>query len=43
MFDHIYVDPHPQLAQERAEFAAYLAGFEDATGDSSGPAQGGGN
>jgi 2-oxoisovalerate dehydrogenase E1 component alpha subunit len=32
MFDHIYVDPHPQLAQERAEFAAYLEGFDDAEG-----------
>jgi 2-oxoisovalerate dehydrogenase E1 component alpha subunit len=32
MFDHIYVDPHPQLAQERAQFAAYLEGFDDAEG-----------
>ena len=43
MFDHIYVDPHPQLAQERAEFAAYLEGFEDESAISSGTAQGGGN
>ena len=28
MFDHIYVDPHPLVEQERAEFAAYLSRFE---------------
>jgi pyruvate dehydrogenase E1 component alpha subunit len=30
MFDHIYVDPHPQLAAEREMFATYLEGFESA-------------
>jgi pyruvate dehydrogenase E1 component alpha subunit len=28
MFDHIYVEPHPLVEAERAEFAAYHAGFE---------------
>ena len=30
MFDHQYVDPHPLVAQERAEFAAYQESFENA-------------
>jgi 2-oxoisovalerate dehydrogenase E1 component alpha subunit len=32
MFDHIYVDPHPLVAQERAEFAGYLSSFDDEAG-----------
>ena len=30
MFDHVYVDEHPLVAQERAEFAEYLESFADA-------------
>nr|WP_228387013.1 pyruvate dehydrogenase (acetyl-transferring) E1 component subunit alpha [Ornithinicoccus halotolerans] len=29
MFEHVYVDPHPLVARERDEFAAYVAGFEE--------------
>ncbi|CCH79785.1 Pyruvate dehydrogenase E1 component, alpha subunit (Acetyl-transferring) [Nostocoides japonicum T1-X7] len=29
MFDHVYVEPHPLVERERAEFLAYQAGFED--------------
>ncbi|MFJ6652532.1 pyruvate dehydrogenase (acetyl-transferring) E1 component subunit alpha [Microbacterium sp. NPDC091313] len=29
MFDTVYADPHSGLAEERAAYAAYLAGFED--------------
>jgi 2-oxoisovalerate dehydrogenase E1 component alpha subunit len=29
MFDHVYAEPHPLVAREREEFAAYLASFED--------------
>jgi 2-oxoisovalerate dehydrogenase E1 component alpha subunit len=28
MFDHVYVEPHPILEEEREQFAAYLASFE---------------
>ena len=28
MFDHIYVEEHPLVEAERAEFAAYAASFE---------------
>ncbi|GMA87182.1 hypothetical protein GCM10025868_24320 [Angustibacter aerolatus] len=28
MFDHVYVDDHPLVTEERAQFAAYLASFE---------------
>jgi pyruvate dehydrogenase E1 component alpha subunit len=28
MFDHIYVEEHPLVEAERAEFAAYSASFE---------------
>ncbi|MEI2764965.1 MAG: pyruvate dehydrogenase (acetyl-transferring) E1 component subunit alpha [Dermatophilaceae bacterium] len=28
MFEHVYAEPHPLLQAERAEFAAYQAGFE---------------
>jgi 2-oxoisovalerate dehydrogenase E1 component alpha subunit len=28
MFDHVYAEPHPLVAEERAAFAEYLAGFE---------------
>jgi pyruvate dehydrogenase E1 component alpha subunit len=28
MFDHVYVDPHKPLANQREQFAAYLASFE---------------
>jgi pyruvate dehydrogenase E1 component alpha subunit len=31
MFDNIYVDPHPQLAGEREQFAAYLDSFVDSS------------
>jgi pyruvate dehydrogenase E1 component alpha subunit len=27
MFDHVYVEEHPLVEQERREFAAYHAGF----------------
>jgi pyruvate dehydrogenase E1 component alpha subunit len=30
MFEHVYVDEHPLVAQERAEFAEYLESFADA-------------
>ena len=30
MFDHVYAEPHAQLAAQRAEFVAYQAGFEGA-------------
>ncbi len=30
MFDHVYVEPHPLVAKERAEFTAYQASFEGA-------------
>ncbi len=30
MFDHVYVDEHPLVEQERAEFATYLESFADA-------------
>ena len=29
MFQHVYVDAHPLVEREAAEFAAYQAGFED--------------
>ena len=29
MFEHVYVDAHPLVEREAAEFAAYQAGFED--------------
>ncbi|MFV0462826.1 MAG: pyruvate dehydrogenase (acetyl-transferring) E1 component subunit alpha [Nostocoides sp.] len=29
MFDHVYVEDHPLLAAERAEFLAFHAGFEE--------------
>jgi 2-oxoisovalerate dehydrogenase E1 component alpha subunit len=28
MFEHVYSEPHPLIDRERAEFAAYLEGFE---------------
>ncbi|GAB3679479.1 pyruvate dehydrogenase (acetyl-transferring) E1 component subunit alpha [Angustibacter aerolatus] len=28
MFDHVYVDDHPLVTEERAQFASYLASFE---------------
>jgi pyruvate dehydrogenase E1 component alpha subunit len=31
MFDHVYADPHPLLAEERAGMVDYLASFEDAS------------
>jgi 2-oxoisovalerate dehydrogenase E1 component alpha subunit len=30
IFDHVYAEPHPLLASERAQFAAYLDSFADA-------------
>ncbi|MEU2202290.1 thiamine pyrophosphate-dependent dehydrogenase E1 component subunit alpha [Isoptericola sp. NPDC019482] len=30
VFDHVYAEPHPTVAAERAEHAAYLAGFDAA-------------
>ena len=32
MFDHIYVDPHPLVAEERAQFASYMETFAEAEG-----------
>jgi pyruvate dehydrogenase E1 component alpha subunit len=32
LFDHVYVEPHPLVDAERAEFGAYLASFEGAEG-----------
>jgi pyruvate dehydrogenase E1 component alpha subunit len=32
MFEHVYAEPHPLVAAERAGFAAYHASFEDAEG-----------
>jgi 2-oxoisovalerate dehydrogenase E1 component alpha subunit len=29
MFDNVYVDPHQHLAAQKAQFATYLASFED--------------
>jgi 2-oxoisovalerate dehydrogenase E1 component subunit alpha len=28
VFDHVYAEPHPWLAEERVDYAAYLEGFE---------------
>lgn len=28
IFDHVYTEPHPLIDEERAQFAAYLEGFE---------------
>ncbi|MDU0368687.1 pyruvate dehydrogenase (acetyl-transferring) E1 component subunit alpha [Microbacterium sp. NPDC089180] len=28
MFDHVYAEPHPGLERQKAEYVAYLAGFE---------------
>nr|WP_088288437.1 pyruvate dehydrogenase (acetyl-transferring) E1 component subunit alpha [Kineosporia sp. A_224] len=36
MFDHAYRDPHPLVAEERAWFAEYHAGFEQSGVDESG-------
>jgi 2-oxoisovalerate dehydrogenase E1 component alpha subunit len=30
IFDHVYAEPHAELAAQRAEYADYLEGFEDA-------------
>ncbi|PZG39832.1 pyruvate dehydrogenase (acetyl-transferring) E1 component subunit alpha [Spongiactinospora gelatinilytica] len=32
MFEHVYSEPHALTAEERDQFAAYLAGFDDAAG-----------
>ncbi|RBQ17900.1 pyruvate dehydrogenase (acetyl-transferring) E1 component subunit alpha [Spongiactinospora rosea] len=32
MFEHVYSEPHALTAEERDQFAAYLAGFDDASG-----------
>jgi len=29
LFDQVYAEPHPELARQRAEYADYLAGFDD--------------
>ena len=29
MFDEVYAEPHPELERQRAEYADYLAGFDD--------------
>jgi len=29
MFEQVYVDPHPLVERERAEFVAYQASFEE--------------
>jgi len=29
LFDHVYAEPHPLLEEERAAYAAYLAGFDE--------------
>ena len=29
LFTHVYADPHPLLEEERATYAAYLAGFDE--------------
>jgi 2-oxoisovalerate dehydrogenase E1 component alpha subunit len=31
MFDEVYAEPHPELERQRAEYADYLAGFDDVT------------
>ena len=31
IFDHVYVDPHSLIAEEREQYAAYLATFADAS------------
>ncbi|MFE5293905.1 thiamine pyrophosphate-dependent dehydrogenase E1 component subunit alpha [Isoptericola sp. NPDC056618] len=36
VFDHVYAEPHPTVAAERAEHAAYLAGFADTDTDTTG-------
>ncbi|HWH97767.1 MAG TPA: pyruvate dehydrogenase (acetyl-transferring) E1 component subunit alpha [Pseudolysinimonas sp.] len=33
MFDTVYAEPHRELARQRAEYADYLAGFDDAEPD----------
>jgi 2-oxoisovalerate dehydrogenase E1 component alpha subunit len=30
IFDHVYAEPHALITEEQEQFAAYLAGFEDA-------------
>ncbi len=32
IFDHVYAGPHPLIDEERAQFAAYLASFDDHEG-----------
>ena len=32
MFDHVYAEPHPLVAEERAAFSDYLGSFEAASG-----------
>ena len=32
MFDHVYAEQTPELAEQRAGYAAYLDSFEVATG-----------
>ncbi len=36
LFDEVYAEPHPELARQRAEYADYLAGFDDAAVDNRG-------
>jgi pyruvate dehydrogenase E1 component alpha subunit len=36
IFDHVYADGHAQVDEERAQFAAYQASFEDASGSEGG-------
>jgi pyruvate dehydrogenase E1 component alpha subunit len=31
MFDHVYVEPTPELERQRREFGAYLESFEEAS------------
>ena len=32
MFDHVYADETVEIAQERADYADYLAGFDETAG-----------
>jgi 2-oxoisovalerate dehydrogenase E1 component alpha subunit len=34
LFDEVYAEPHPELERQRAEYADYLAGFDDVEGAS---------
>lgn len=36
LFEHVYAEPHAPLARERADYARYLASFDDGAGETDG-------